>query len=65
MQLPTERLLVLEILVDELMKDEPTESVVTQCMAAVGLQDTRDPISRINQVLMALHFEDPKKEFKE
>jgi len=47
------------------MKDEPIEAVVAQCMTAVGLEDSKDPISRINQVLMALHFEDPKKEFKE
>lgn len=65
MELPTERLRILEILVDELMKDDPTESVVTKCMSAVGLKDPQDPIQRINQVLMALHFEDPKKEFKE
>lgn len=44
------------------MKDEPVESVVIQCMQAVGLKDTKDPIARINQVLMALHFEEPKKE---
>ena len=65
MQLPTERLLILEILVDELMKDVPLENVVSQCMTAVGIEDAKDPISRINQVLMALHFEDPNKEFKE
>lgn len=62
---PTDRLRILEILVDELMKDEPVEAVVTKCMNAVGLEDNGDPIGRINQVLMALHFEEPKKEIKD
>lgn len=60
-----DRLQLLETLVDELMKDEPSESVVSKCMSAVGLVDNKDPIDRINQVLKALHFEEPKKEFKE
>lgn len=64
MQLPAERLRILEILVDELMKDAPVESVVTECMTAAGLVDSKDPIDRINKVLMALHFEVPDKEIK-
>ncbi len=65
MQVPAERLRVLEILVDELMKDAPTESVVSECMLAAGIEDSKDPIDRINKVLMALHFEVPNKEIKE
>lgn len=61
----TDRLQLLEVLVDELMKDEPSETVVTKCMTAVGLTDNKDPIDRINQVLKALHFEEPKKDLKE
>ncbi len=61
----TDRLQLLEVLVDELMKDEPSETVVSKCMNAVGLKDNKDPIDRINQVLKALHFEEPKKDIKE
>lgn len=64
MQLPAERLRILEILVDELMKDAPTEAVVSECMTAAGIEDSKDPIDRINKVLMALHFEVPDKEIK-
>lgn len=46
------------------MKDAPVESVVTECMTAAGLVDSKDPIDRINKVLMALHFEVPDKEIK-
>jgi hypothetical protein len=61
----TDRLQLLEVLVDELMKEDPSESVVTKCMTAVGLKDSKDPIDRINQVLKALHFEEPEREIKE
>jgi hypothetical protein len=65
MELPAERLRVLELLADELMKDEPTESLVVEYLHQAGLQDAKDPIGRINQVLMALHFSEPGKEFNE
>lgn len=64
MSLPEERLRILEILVDELMKDAPAETVVSKCMSECGLEDSKDPIDRINKVLMALHFEVPDKEIK-
>jgi hypothetical protein len=64
MELPAERLRVLELLADELMKDEPKESLVMAYMQKAGLEDSKDPIARINQVLMALHFTEPNKEFK-
>ncbi len=65
MDMPTDRLQILEMLAEELMKDSPTEEVVTRCMKAAGIKDSKDPIDRINQVLMALHFTEPKKEIKE
>lgn len=65
MELPTNKLRVLEILVEELLKNEPQETVVQQCMTAAGITDSGDPIDRINKVLMALHFEEEGKEFKE
>jgi len=65
MELPAERLRVLELLADELMKDQPKESLVIEYMNQAGLEDSKDPIARINQVLMALHFTEADKEFKE
>lgn len=64
-RLQIEKLKILETLVEELLKDSPQESVVQECMAKAGIPDTKDPIDRINQVLMALHFEESDKEFKE
>ena len=49
--------------VDELLKEAPEEVIVKECMTAAGLKDSRDPIDRINQVLLALHFEEKDKEF--
>ena len=60
-----EKLRILETLVEELLKEDPTESVVQKCMLDVGIPDNKDPIDRINKVLMALHFEESGKEFKE
>ena len=60
-----EKLRILEILVEELLKDDPVEKVVTHCMTQAGIPDSKDPIDRINKVLMALHFEDTKKEIQE
>lgn len=61
----TDRLTILEQLVEELVKDNPTEERVQQCMLAAGLEDSKDPIDRINQVLRALHFEEKGKDFSE
>ncbi len=32
------------------------------CMDAAGIPDSKDPIDRINKVLLALHFEEKDKE---
>ena len=61
----TGKLEVLEALVDELLKEQPEEKVVSKCMKSAGIPDSRDPIDRINKVLLALHFEEKDKEFKE
>ena len=60
-----EKLHILEVLVEELLKDDPLESVVQKCMSDVGMLDSKDPIDRINKVLMALHFEESEKEITE
>ena len=61
----TEKLRLLEELVEELLKDDPNEPVVEKCMLAAGIPDSKDPIDRINKVLKALHFEEAGKEFVE
>jgi len=61
----TEKLRLLEELVEELLKDTPVESVVEKCMNKAGIPDSKDPIDRINKVLLALHFEEAGKEFAE
>lgn len=60
-----EKLHILEVLVEELLKETPEENVVQKCMSDVGILDSKDPIDRINKVLMALHFEESEKEIKE
>ena len=65
MEPTVEKLRILETLVEELLKDDPEEKVVVQCMTKAGIHDSKDPIDRINKVLMALHFEDTKKEIVE
>jgi hypothetical protein len=65
MDLSPDKLRVLEVLAEELLKDEPQEGLVQKCFTEVGLPDNKDPIDRINKVLMALHFEDHKKEILE
>jgi hypothetical protein len=60
-----DKLHILETLVDELLKDVPEEKVVKSCLSAAGIPDSKDPIDRINQVLLALQFEEKGKEFKE
>ncbi len=57
------KLKVLETLVDELLKAQPEEKIVKKCMTAAGIEDSQDPIDRINKVLLALHFEEKDKEF--
>ena len=61
----SEKLSILETLVEELLKESPEETVVAKCMDAAGIPDSKDPIDRINKVLLALHFEETQKEIKE
>lgn len=51
-----ERLRILELLVDELTKDSPSEALVKNYMDQSGLPYVEDPVDRINMVLKALHF---------
>jgi len=62
---PLDKLRILENLVEELLKDDPEELRVQSYMQQAGIQDTQDPIDRINKVLRALHFEEPEKEIQE
>ncbi|MBX3020582.1 MAG: hypothetical protein KF799_02805 [Bdellovibrionales bacterium] len=64
MQTPLEKLRVLETLVEELLKDAPEENVVVECMTAAGIPDSKDPIDRINKVLLALNFMESGKEIE-
>jgi hypothetical protein len=57
-----DKLNILETLVEELLKDSPEEKVVQTCMTEAGIPDSKDPIDRINKVLLALHFEEKDKE---
>ncbi len=59
------RIQSLEILVDELIKDAPREDIVKEQMQLIGLEYQTDPLERLNSVLQALHFREPKKMFKE
>lgn len=60
----TDKLHLLEELVDELLKESPKEDLVRKRMNAAGIPDSKDPIDRINKVLTALHFEEKEKEIK-
>lgn len=64
MPLP-EKMIVLEKLVEELLKENPEEKTVCKFLSDAGIPDNKDPIDRINKVLLALHFETPKKGFQE
>ena len=64
MQTPVEKLRILETLVEELLKDAPEENIVSDCMVAAGIEDSKDPIDRINKVLLALNFMEGEKEIK-
>jgi hypothetical protein len=65
MSLPAEKLRILENLAEELLKDEPEEAKVQKYLGAAGIPDPKDPIERINKVLLALHFEEAGKDFNE
>lgn len=45
----------LDHLVDELMKDQPDEKLIRQLMLKVGVPYSKDPIERVNRVLMKMH----------
>lgn len=60
-----DRIEVLEKLVNELIKENPQEDLVVQYMNETGIPYTEDPIDRLNRVLMALHFGESNKSFKE
>ena len=60
-----DKLNILETLVEELLKETPEEKVVRNCMNAAGIPDSKDPIDRINKVLLALHFEEKEKGINE
>lgn len=45
----------LDLLVDELMKDQPDEKLVRQLMLRVGVPYSKDPIERVNRVLLKMH----------
>jgi hypothetical protein len=45
----------LDVLVDELMKDQPNENLVQSLMIKLKLPYSTDPIERINKVLLKMH----------
>jgi len=45
----------LDLLVDELMKDQPDEKLVRQLMIKIGVPYSKDPIERVNRVLLKMH----------
>ena len=55
---------ILSFLAEELIKSEPKVELVKDYMAKVGLDYSEDPVERINIVLQALHFEEPRKIIK-
>ncbi|MCC6277148.1 MAG: hypothetical protein IT289_04445 [Oligoflexia bacterium] len=50
-----ERILQLEALVEELLKENPVETRIAEQMQQLQLDYTSDPVERINRVLAALH----------
>jgi len=52
---------ILSFLAEELIKPQPEEDTVKSYMSKVGLEYSADPVERINLVLQALHFEEPRK----
>lgn len=57
-----EKIVLLESLVEELMKEQPNEHLIQDIMAQTGLHYSKDPITRINSVLQALEFNVPTRE---
>jgi hypothetical protein len=51
----TDRVGQLEALVEELLKDSPTEPIIEKQMKELDIPYTQDPVERINRVLEALH----------
>lgn len=49
------KIVELDLLVEELMKDQPDETKVKTLMAHLKLPYSTDPIERINKVLLKLH----------
>ena len=50
-----EKVRKLELLVEELLKDHPSEESIKNKMTELELNYTEDPVERINRVLEALH----------
>jgi hypothetical protein len=65
LELSERQLVVLEGLVNELLKAAPEEEKIQSFMTAAGLEDPIDPVARIQTVLDALRFELPDSEIKE
>jgi hypothetical protein len=49
------KIINLESLVEELLKEAPSEEVIKTKMSALNIVYTDDPVERINRVLAALH----------
>lgn len=50
-----EKVKKLELLVEELLKENPAEDQIRKKMSELELNYTEDPVERINRVLGALH----------
>ncbi len=55
MDLVNQRVGQLEALVEELLRDNPTEPLIEKQMKELDIPYTDDPVERINRVLEALH----------
>jgi hypothetical protein len=51
----SDRVVMLEALVEELLNDTPVEQVIEKKMKELAIDYTSDPVERINRVLSALH----------
>ena len=65
MEIDVTRIQTLEVLVDELLKDSPKEDIIKEQMEKVGLEYEMDPVERLNSVLQALHFQQPRAKFSD
>ena len=54
-------LTTLDSLVTELLKTQPDEKRVKECMTKVGLNYSADPISRMNAVLEVIDTSEPER----